>query len=93
MAEKDHIVEAVAVEVIGLTQEAREQNRQVPARDHALRPAKRVTMHSAGKALSTPVYHRDELRPGDRIDGPASVIEAGATTVVELGWQAEVNRS
>ena len=29
-------------------------------------------------------------RPGDRIDGPAIIAEANATTVVDPGWQAEV---
>lgn len=37
-----------------------------------------------------PVYDRGQLVPGDRIPGPAIVCEAGATLVVEPGWQAEV---
>jgi 5-oxoprolinase (ATP-hydrolysing) len=31
---------------------------------------------------------REDLRPGDVIDGPAIIAEKNATTVVEAGWQA-----
>ena len=34
------------------------------------------------------VYRRDDMRPGDSIDGAAIVCEANATTIVEPGWRA-----
>ncbi|MFN3389780.1 MAG: hydantoinase B/oxoprolinase family protein, partial [Allosphingosinicella sp.] len=37
------------------------------------------------------VYDRSSLAPGDRIAGPALIIDPSATTVVEPGWQAEVD--
>jgi 5-oxoprolinase (ATP-hydrolysing) len=37
-----------------------------------------------------PVHDRTRLRPGDRIDGPALIREAIATTMVEPGWQLTV---
>ena len=33
---------------------------------------------------------REDLRPGDVIDGPAIIAEKNATTVVEAGWQARL---
>jgi N-methylhydantoinase A len=36
----------------------------------------------AGRTVSTPAYARDELRAGNRIDGPALVEEHASTTVV-----------
>jgi 5-oxoprolinase (ATP-hydrolysing) len=36
------------------------------------------------------VYRRQDITPGDVIDGPAIIAEANATTVVEAGWRAEV---
>jgi len=33
---------------------------------------------------------REDLRPGDVIDGPAIIAEQNATTVVEAGWQARL---
>jgi 5-oxoprolinase (ATP-hydrolysing) len=36
------------------------------------------------------VHHRDAIPAGGRVDGPALIIEATATTIVEPGWQAEM---
>jgi 5-oxoprolinase (ATP-hydrolysing) len=38
-----------------------------------------------------PTYIRSTLSPGTRIPGPALIIDPSATTVVEPGWQAEVD--
>jgi 5-oxoprolinase (ATP-hydrolysing) len=47
-------------------------------------------MFVAGARHPTPVFRREELRAGDRLDGPAIIAEANATTVVDPGWRAEV---
>ena len=39
----------------------------------------------------TPVWDRAQLRTGDRVDGPALVVEDGATTVVDPGWTARLD--
>ena len=46
----------------------------------------------AGQAgmVRTPVYGRGKLRAGNRIDGPAIVVEKTATTVIEPGFACEV---
>jgi len=49
-----------------------------------------VRMVSEGGWRETPLYVREDLAPGDRIDGPAIVAEPNQTTVVESGWQAEL---
>ncbi len=90
MPEKAHIVEAVSIEAIGTTQQATAADHRVKLRQTALTPATAVSMRSAGETRETPVFYRDTLNPGDRIDGPAMIIEAGATTIIETGWQAEV---
>jgi 5-oxoprolinase (ATP-hydrolysing) len=38
----------------------------------------------------TPVFDRAHLQPGDAIDGPAIIVEATGTVVVEPGWRASV---
>ena len=47
---------------------------------------------SAEGEHKTPVYDREQLAPGSHVDGPAIIIDANATTVVEPGWAAEVTR-
>jgi 5-oxoprolinase (ATP-hydrolysing) len=89
---KAHIVEAVAVEVVGLTETVEDPEVAATGGGTAPlpQPLARVAMVSAGMANETPVYDRAALKPGHRIDGPAIVIEATSTTIVEPGWQAEI---
>lgn len=44
-----------------------------------------------GAQMETPIHSREDLDVGDIIQGPAIVIEASATTVVEPGWRATVD--
>ncbi len=37
-----------------------------------------------------PIWRREQLRAGNRLRGPAIVVEANATTVVETDWEAEL---
>jgi N-methylhydantoinase A len=41
--------------------------------------------------LVTPLYQRDLLAAGDRITGPALVVQLDTTTVVPPGWQGDVD--
>ncbi|MBQ7625420.1 MAG: hydantoinase/oxoprolinase family protein [Clostridia bacterium] len=45
-----------------------------------------------GKETVAPIYDRDTLDPGERIEGPAIIGEMGATAVVYPGHTAEVDR-
>jgi 5-oxoprolinase (ATP-hydrolysing) len=47
----------------------------------------------AGRWGQTPFYDREHLQAGDRILGPAVIIERTATLVVEPDWQAEVTKA
>ena len=45
-----------------------------------------------GRWHSAAVYARDRLRPGDRITGPAVVQQVDATTMIEPGAVAVVDK-
>ena len=55
------------------------------------RPIETVQMWADGTWCSVPVYESETLPPGARIPGPAILIDANATTVVEPDWQAGVS--
>jgi len=87
--EKQIVVEAVQIEVTGAMER--------PNMDAGERGADRSTIVLAnhpvemdGKQVETPFYMREELGRGDRIKGPAVIVEAHGTIVVEPGWQAEL---
>ena len=90
MPEKRLIVEAAAVEGIGLMAETQEPDRSERAATEDVPRLALVKAHMEGEEHETPVYDRDVLVPGNRVTGPAIVREQTATTVVEPGWQAEL---
>ena len=83
------IVEAISAEAIGVTEKIIDPERQAPADRPAPVALDTVESGFGGARRPTPVYDRDDLAPGDAIDGPAIIIDANATTVVEPGWRAE----
>ena len=90
--EKRHIVEAVTVEVIGDAPDVVDPELDIEASGVPTDALTEVEMFTGDAIHRTRVYDRERLKPGCRISGPAIVIEANATTVVEPGWAAEVTR-
>ncbi|NKB20695.1 MAG: 5-oxoprolinase [Alphaproteobacteria bacterium] len=90
--EKGHIVEALSLEVIGEGEVLEDPILPVDENAVAPDPLATVSMYSASETHDTPVYDREALVPGCKVDGPAILKEANATTVVEPGWQAEVTK-
>jgi 5-oxoprolinase (ATP-hydrolysing) len=96
MRDKQIVVEAVSMELIGASAVAVERPGAGPdpAADGAGgpgAPVERVRVFTAGRWRDVPLFRRTELRPGDAVDGPAIIVEDNATTVVEPGWRAGVN--
>ena len=90
LPDKTLIVEAAQVEIISGGFDMREATTATAPRHEPLAPAAQVALHFAGAERTAPFHRRADLRPGDRIVGPAILGETGATTLIEPGWQAEV---
>ncbi len=56
--------------------------------DQPATPIDRVPVYLNGKWLTVPVYQRSTLARGQRIAGPALIVEPNSCTVLEPGWQA-----
>jgi len=63
---------------------------RVPPRS-ALRGARSAYFAELGRAVPTPTFAREELRAGNRIDGPALIDEHASTTVVLPGDRLRVD--
>jgi 5-oxoprolinase (ATP-hydrolysing) len=85
------IAEAVSVEAIGASGVGADDLAAAPGRAAPLAPETRATVVFGGAAREVDVFVRARLAPGDRIDGPAIVLEEGATTVIEPGWSGKVD--
>ena len=94
MSGKALIVEAVSVEAViagdapSERQHPLHEPRTVPQRD----TVRIYTTGADGQAAwhDAALIVREDLRPGDAIDGPAIIAEQNATTVVEPGWRASL---
>ena len=81
------VAEAVSVEAIAPGDAPLEERATRRAPGSA---AQRAKIFTAGAWHEAPLYRREELAPGQRVDGPAIIAEANATTVVEPEWRATV---
>ncbi len=79
------VIEAISVEATGHWP-APPIRVQSEARD-----AGTCTIIVDGAAIEAPVVARGALIPGQTLDGPAIVLEDGATTVIDAGWRGEVS--
>ncbi|BBB61618.1 5-oxoprolinase [Undibacterium sp. KW1] len=92
MSNKQLVIEAISVEAIGSSGEGNESVEYLPPRENnqALQPVEIVKLFSGGQWHDTGLYGRDDMRPGDKIKGPAIIAEKNATNIIEPGWGAEV---
>lgn len=98
MLHKALIVEAVSVEVVGQTyvptEPILESNRTTPPAAISAKcnceATAIVQIYTKGNWHDAPIYHRSDLRAGDRISGAALIIEPTGTNVIEPGWTAEI---
>lgn len=91
ITDKDHIVEAVSVEAVGVTDSIEDKHLEKPGRAEKPVATAQVRIYANGAWHDAPVYEREALQAGDLVDGPAIVIEPTSTTVVEPGWQAQLS--
>jgi 5-oxoprolinase (ATP-hydrolysing) len=85
------IAGAVSVEVTGLTEQPDLSHLGENAEDADSPDTVRV--YSGGSWRNAPLRHRERMRPGDAVTGPAIIAEANATTVVDDGWRATLTAS
>ena len=85
------VIEALTVEVIGVTESTIDPELNDPKRTEPVPILATVKMYSGSERHDTPVYHRGDFLSGDVVNGPAIISEDTGTTVVEPGWQASMN--
>lgn len=79
------IIDLLTAEAVGSTGEGAAL--AIPPAEDA--PALLARMFTQGAWRDVPLVQRGALRAGDRVDGPAIIVEPTGTNAVEPGWQAE----
>jgi 5-oxoprolinase (ATP-hydrolysing) len=90
MPGKPLVIEAIAIEAIGTSHDVQDERPEFVPRADPLAPFRRHRLYAQGAWRDADVYAREDLRPGDAIDGPAIIRERNATTVIEPGWRASL---
>ncbi|MFE7775948.1 hydantoinase B/oxoprolinase family protein [Streptomyces sp. NPDC057445] len=88
--DKPLVVEAVSVEAVGTAGPHGPVVTEEAAGSGGPQVRATVSMFVDGHRTDTPLYRRDDLSPGDTVEGPAIIAEADATTVLDPGWGAAV---
>jgi 5-oxoprolinase (ATP-hydrolysing) len=87
--EKAIVLEAYEVETVGGGAKATEPDHATV--DTEPRPIAATRVFAGDTWRDAPVFDRAALQPGQRVAGPALIIEPHGTTVVEDEWEALVN--
>ncbi|WP_159589199.1 hydantoinase B/oxoprolinase family protein [Chelativorans xinjiangense] len=87
--DKPMVVEAVNVEGVD-ARAAGPEEPSLAVNDTAPEPHVTRRIFCEGEWREAGIFRRADLSPGNRIDGPALVIEDNQTIVVEPGWQAGI---
>ena len=87
--DRDLILETASVEIIGKDDSSEEWHGWC-AETADPRPVMVSQLFSGGCVHEAAVYRRSHLPAGTVLQGPAIVVEATATTVIEPGWQGEI---
>ena len=85
--ERDVLFEMLSVEAVGQTGQSPQA--ALPAGDGA--PKAHIPMHTDTGWQDVPLYDRANLDPAARVTGPAVIVEATGTNVIEPGWAARVD--
>ena len=87
--DKPLIVESLSLEAMDIRDPGGiEPELEAEARD--IEPGETRKLFSGGKWHDAALVKREAMTPGARLKGPALIIEANQTIVVEPGWQAEI---
>ncbi len=85
------VIEAVSVEAVGRSDVDIEPPKDASHAGGQPAPVETVDMYSGGAWHEAALFDRESLVAGQRVPGPAIIIEPTATTVVESGWRGEIN--
>lgn len=87
-AGKALVIEAVEVEAVGGGAKFEEAVREEQAGEPAV--SERTRLFSKGQWHDAAIVRREAMRHGYELQGPAIIIEANQTVVVEAGWRAKL---
>jgi len=90
MRDRPVVAETVSVELTSASKQLASMEQARSDGESRDRGGTSVQMHVGGSWRDAPLVRRRELAHGQRVMGPALIVEDFGTTVVQPGWRAEV---
>ena len=90
--EKTLVIESLSVEAVGAAGALADRLYPEEKNPAPPNPVDHIALFADGKEHRAPVYDRKHLKPGQDVSGPAVIVEDTATTIVEPGWRAHLDR-
>jgi 5-oxoprolinase (ATP-hydrolysing) len=87
--DKPMVIEAIGVEGIDRSDKGRDE-RARPLSSGVPKASETRRLFCDGAWRDAGIFQRAALDPGHKVSGPALIVEAHQTIVVEAGWQAEI---
>lgn len=91
VADRPLVIDTLQVEAVASPVATAEAGAFIAATTCAPEPVGRQSVRMAGVDHDAPIFRREALTPGARIDGPALIFEGVGAVSVEPGWRAEVD--
>ena len=89
MSDRPLVIDSVVAEAMGPSGEGARLDAG-PPRSGELAPMAVVPLYAADQWHDAPLYRREDIDAGESIEGPAIIVEATATTVIDPGWRARM---
>ena len=83
----------IRVDVTGRSEKLTEAKHEGRATAEEAEPIDIAATHFSQGVMDTPIYQRDDLSGGVKIEGPAIIVESHSTTVLEPEFSAAVNEN
>ncbi|MEZ5525626.1 MAG: hydantoinase B/oxoprolinase family protein [Pseudomonadales bacterium] len=90
--DKALIIESLSIEVIGKGHSETSPPLPAEAPSKQLKSIGETDIFTGAKAEAAAIFQRAHMQPGDSIEGPAMILEATGTNIVETGWQATLSQ-
>jgi len=85
------VIEALSIEVVGVTETTIDPEIDASTVDAELVATDQANVYMSDEWQTVPLFNRDDMTPGQGIEGPAIIVEQTGTVVIEDGWRAELN--
>jgi 5-oxoprolinase (ATP-hydrolysing) len=89
--ERGLIAEALSVEAVGSTESSASGSYTDETEGSEPVVHDQIQMVSSDTSVQAPLFKRDQLRPGQKVTGPAMIVEQTGTVIVEDGWVGEID--